>query len=332
MKKSEDRIIKKSTFEAVIPLAAATGIISILYGIYRYGFYSPHKGQDDDHRLVIPLKTQAQRNHTIELIDSLTARPLQQVYTYSSDGLRLSGKYIHFRDEAPLAILFHGYRGTPIRDFCGGANLCFSMGLNVLLVHERSHGSSEGHTITFGVKERFDVLSWVDYAVKRFGKDVKIILGGISMGAGTVLMASGLDLPENVKGILADCPFTSPEEIIMEFGKSKGFPMKVAYPLTFLSAKLFGDFSLTAADAVRAVKKTMVPILIIHGEDDTLVPPEMSLRIAEANPAMIERYTFPGAEHGISYMIDPERYANILSGFCERIFADPKPDGQKCEM
>ena len=332
MKNCVDIIKKKSIIESVIPLAAATGFFPVLYGIYRYGFYSPHKGQDDEHRLVIPLKTQAQRDHTNELIDSLNARPFEQVYTYSSDGLRLSGKYFHVRDEAPLAILFHGYRGTPIRDFCGGANLCFSMGLNVLLVHERAHGSSEGHTITFGVKERFDVLSWVDYAVKRFGNDVKIILGGISMGAGTVLMASELDLPENVKGILADCPFTSPEEIIMDFGKSKGFPMKIAYPLTFLSARLFGGFSLSATDAVKAVKKTKAPILIIHGEDDTLVSPEMSRRIAEANPAMIERYTFPGAEHGISYMIDPERYADILSAFCERIFADQKPDGQKYEM
>lgn len=332
MKNCVDIIKKKSIIESVISLATATGFFSVLYGIYRYGFYSPHKGQDDEHRLVIPLKTQAQRDHTNELIDSLNARPFEQVYTYSSDGLHLSGKYFHVRNETPLAILFHGYRGTPIRDFCGGANLCFSMGLNVLLVHERAHGSSEGHTITFGVKERFDVLSWVDYAVKRFGNDVKIILGGISMGAGTVLMASELDLPENVKGILADCPFTSPEEIIMDFGKSKGFPMKIAYPLTFLSARLFGGFSLSATDAVKAVKRSKAPILIIHGEDDTLVPPEMSRRIAEANPAMIERYTFPGAEHGISYMIDPERYADILSAFCERIFADQKPDGQKYEM
>lgn len=316
---------KKSINEAFIPLATAAGVFAVLYGIYRYGFYSPHRGQDNDHRLLIPLKTKEQRDHTIELIDSLNARPFEQVYTYSSDGLRLSGKYFHVRDEAPLAILFHGYRGTPTRDFCGGANLCFSMGLNVLLVCERAHGTSEGHTITFGVKERYDVLSWVEYAVSRFGKNVKIVLGGISMGAGTVLMASELDLPKNVKGILADCPFTSPEEIITEFGRSKGFPMKIAYPLTAISARLFGGFSLSASNAAEAVKKAKVPILIIHGEDDTLVPPEMSLRIAEANPTMIERYTFPGAEHGISYVIDPERYADILSGFCKRIFADPEP-------
>ena len=89
---------------------------------------------------------------------------------------------------------------------------------------------------------------------------------------------------------------------------------------------------MSAANAVQAVKKTKAPILIIHGEDDTLVPPEMSLRIAEANPAMIERYTFPGAEHGISYMIEPERYADILDGFCKKIFADSKPDEQKRQM
>lgn len=305
-----------------IPFAAFTGTFIAAYGIYRYGFYSPRGKQNDDYHIMVPLPSQEQYNRSIELIDKLNARPYEQVSIQSFDGLQLHGRYYHTADGAPLAILCHGYRGTPSRDFCGGAEICFDAGYNVLLIEERAHCSSEGHTITFGVKERYDVLAWAEYAVDRFGGDTKILLAGISMGGGTVLMASGLDLSPNVRGILADCPFTSPAEIIMEFGRSKGLPMKIAYPLTAIGAKVFGSFSLTAANAVEAVKKTKVPILLIHGEADTLVPCEMSKRIAVANPGMIERQTFPGAEHGCSYIVDTERYTALVRDFCERIFSD----------
>ena len=300
-----------------VPGAAAT--TAAVYGIYRYGFYSPRGGQNDDYRILIPM-SEEQRKQSIAMIKKLNGRPFERVYIRSYDGLRLSGRYYHIKDGAPLAILCHGYRGTPSRDFCGGADICFNMKINVLLIEERAHCESEGHTITFGVKERYDVLSWINYAVDRFGADLKVMLAGISMGGGTVLMASGLRLPQNVRGILADCPFTSPADMIMEFGQAKKLPMKIAYPMAGLAAMLFGNFSLTDADAVEAVKNTEVPILIIHGEADGLVPCKMSQRIAEANPEKIIRYTFPGADHGLSYITDTARYTQLVEEFCERIF------------
>ena len=297
-------------------VAAATATV---YGIYRYGFYSPRGSQNDDYRILIPM-SEDQHNKSITMIDRLRARPYEHVHIRSYDGLSLSGRYYHLKDDAPLAILCHGYRGTPSRDFCGGADICFNMKLNVLLIEERAHCLSEGHVITFGVKERYDVLSWINYAVDRFGSNTKILLAGISMGGATVLMTSGLRLPQNVRGVLADCPFTSPAEMIMEFGRTRKLPMKIAYPMAGIAAKLFGDFSLKDADAVEAVKNTEVPILIIHGEADGLVPCEMSRRIAEANPEKISRYTFPGAAHGTSYITDTVRYTSLVEEFCKSIF------------
>ena len=317
--KNEGDGIMKCIKYAVCGTAAAAFAVS--YAIYRYGFYSPKGAQNDDHQILIPM-SEEQHARSIALTDKLRAKPYERVQTRSYDGLKLAGRYYHAKDGAPLAILFHGYRGTPSRDFCGGADICFQMGFNVLLIEQRAHCSSGGHTITFGVKERRDVVSWANYAVERFGTDVKILLVGISMGGGTVLMASELALPANVRGIIADCPFTSPSEMIMEFGQSQGFPMKIAYPLTQLAARVFGGFSLTGADAVTAVKNAKVPILIIHGEADDLVPCEMSRRIADANPVMIERHTFPGAVHGLSYLVDTDRYTELVHAFCDRIFEE----------
>jgi hypothetical protein len=312
---------RETVKKILIPAAVGAGTCALTAaGVFANVFYSPLGRQNNDDHIPAVFQTQEQQARTFALMDRLRARPYETVIILSHDGLRLSGRYYHLADGAPLAILFHGYRGSPVRDFCGGADICFSEGFNVLLVEQRAHKSSEGHTISYGVNERYDVLAWSEYAVRRFGAGVRILLAGISMGAATVLMASALDLPPQVCGILADCPYTSPSEIISEVGRSWKLPMKLLLPLVAFDARLLGGFSLSAADAVSAVREANVPILLIHGEADHFVPCDMSRRIAAANPALIDFNTFPGAGHGVSYLVDTERYTRLVQDFCRRIF------------
>jgi pimeloyl-ACP methyl ester carboxylesterase len=235
----------------------------------------------------------------------------------TDDGLVLSGRYYHNRDGAPLDIGFHGYRSHPITDFSGGTELSFQMGHNVLLVDQRAHGKSEGKTISFGILERRDILSWVDYAMERFGDNVKILLYGVSMGGATVLMASELDLPKNVKCIVADCPYSSPEEIIRLECAKTGIPPVIGMPLIKLGALIFGNLKLSGV-AEEAVKNTKVPILILHGEEDKFVPCDMSRKIKAANPDMVTLITFPNAAHGYSYIRDPAKYEKASREFFEK--------------
>ena len=204
-------------------------------------------------------------------------------------------------------------------DFCGGSDIAFQMGHNVLLIDERAHGKSQGRSITFGIKERQDLLCWVNYAIDRFGSDVRIVLYGVSMGGSTVLMASELDLPENIRGIVADCPYSSPMDIITEVGYQQKYPMKLVRPFSILGAKIFGGFDILETSCTEAVKHTKVPILILHGADDSFVPASMSEQIANANPEMIRRFTFPGADHALSYMVDTPRYRKIVTDFVSEI-------------
>ena len=304
----------------LIPAALGAGAFALAQaGIYANVFYSPLGKQSDDYHILGYL-TQEQHDRTVALVDRLRARPYEPVSILSHDGLRLCGRYCHQAEGAHLVILCHGYRGTPVRDFCGGADICFSEGFNVLLIEHRAHGSSEGHTISYGINESRDVLAWTEYAVGRFGDGVKILLAGISMGAATVLMASGLDLPPNVKGIIADCPYSSPSAIIKKVtATDMHIPVRAAYPFVRLAARLYGNFSLDDGGAIEAVRRTPVPILLIHGEADTFVPTEMSREIAAANPGMIELHTFPGAGHGTSFVVDRERYVRLVTDFTARV-------------
>lgn len=285
------------------------------YYAYHIAFYSPMKGRG---KVPCPQDPQYDpyRVKMKEIYHTLSERAFETVTISSHDGLTLSGRYYHVKDGAPLDIGFHGYRSHPLTDFSGGSELIFQMEHNLLLVDQRAQGNSSGRTITFGIQERQDVLSWIYYAINRFGKDTKILLYGVSMGAATVLMASELELPKNVKGIIADSPYASPMEIILNVGKKQNrcIPHMLIKPFVILGAKIFGGFDIQETDAIQAVKNATVPILIIHGEDDRYVPCEMS-NITTHNPEIVTRYTFPGAAHGISYLVDTQRYRKLVTEF-----------------
>lgn len=290
------------------------------YFTYRVAFYAPETGRDT-HSAVSGAQYDPYREVMGLVYHRLGERKYEEVTITSQDGLRLYGRYYHVADGAPLEIGFHGYRSCSTMDFSGGTELSFRLGHNVLLVDQRAHGKSQGKTITFGILERLDCLSWVNYALKRFGPDVKILLYGISMGASTVLMASELALPDNVKGIIADCPYGCPLKIIQKVCADMRIPGKLGTPFLILGARLFGRFDLLQTDAVRAVKHSRVPILILHGEADSFVPCEMSREIQLACPERIQRRTFPGAEHGISYLVDPKGYTQVLRTFIRGVLA-----------
>ena len=250
-----------------------------------------------------------------ENIRKLQKIPFEQIYIQASDGEILAGKYYHFKDKGPVQILFHGYRGNGIREFACGNQMAKTIGYNTIVVDERAHGESGGHTISFGIKERWDCVDWANYARNRFGENTKLILSGVSMGAATVLMASELNLPDTVAAITADCPYSAPGAIIRKVAADVKVPPRLVYPFVALGALIFGHFRLWASSPVRAVRNASIPILLIHGEDDRFVPCDMSreIRAACSGPAMLA--TFPEAGHGLSYLTDTVRYHRIFSDF-----------------
>ena len=299
---------------------AAAFALGVLYA-YRVAFRSPDSVQNDVFNIPNTEQYQQQRDVMYRMIRDMDAVPCRRVTVRSRDGLTLSARYYHQADGVPMAICFHGYRGTSIRDFCGGGQLCLSHGHNLLLVDQRAHGESEGHVITFGIRERFDCLSWIRWAEEQGAP--AILLYGISMGGATVLMAAGEALPPTVRAVIADSPYSSPEAIIAKVSRDRRLPPVLAMPLIRTAARLAG-FSLAECTVADAVRRARIPILIIHGEDDRFVPCEMSAEIAAANPS-IRRCTFPGAGHGISYMKDTPRYHALVNGFLAEVLGS-SPD------
>ncbi len=261
------------------------------------------------------------REISLSLIEEILKIPYESVYITSHDGLRLHGRYYHKADGLPLAIQCHGYKSTPMRDFSGGAVMTMEMGFNVLLIEQRAHEKSEGNTICFGGKEKYDLLRWIDYAINRFGEQTKIMLYGISMGAATVILASALELPKNVLGAVADCPYSSAKAIIKNTIRSMGLPAAVLYPLVRLGGIIFGKIDASKVDVALAAKNRRIPILLIHGTGDTFVPCYMSDEIygGISDDGLCSLNKFDGAEHGISYLHETTRYIELVREFCTKL-------------
>ena len=293
---------------ALILTAAA-----LSYYAYRKAFLSDRKRQEGWDGFI--RRAGEEGPQVRELMEQLKGITAEDVFINSFDGLKLHGRYYHVKDGAPLDIQFHGYNGNAMRDFCGVNKISRESGHNSLLIDQRAHGMSRGKTISFGINERKDCLSWVRYAVERFGEDTEIVLSGVSMGAATVLMASDLGLPKNVKAIVADCGYSSPKAIINKVMRDSGLPDKLMYPFVWLGAMVFGKFNLTESSAVSAVSESDVPILIIHGGADDFVPCYMAEEIYKACRSEKKLLIVPGAGHGMSYLVDKDLYEKTVKDF-----------------
>ena len=187
------------------------------YVCYRLAFSVPKQSQES---LFLMPDTEQYTPYaalTSQMIRDALAIPYEPISITSYDGLPLYGKCYLASPEAPWLIMFHGYRSGAERDFSGGLPFGIESGFNVLLVDQRAHGKSGGRCLTFGIKERHDCLSWIEYVRSRTEDTAKIVLYGMSMGAATVLMSTALKLPQNVVGIVADCGYTSPSAIKLTF-------------------------------------------------------------------------------------------------------------------
>ena len=253
----------------------------------------------------------------IEWIKRSRATPHRLVEIKSFDGLTLRGRYYQLKPDAPIEIMMHGYHGNIERDLSGGVFRALNIGHNVLMFDHRGSGLSDGNVLTFGINESRDCRKWIDYVLNDINPDAKIILSGVSMGAATAMITSGFDdLPDNVVGIIADCGYTSPKEIIIQVAKSMHVPKVFVYPVGLI-ARIFGgfDYKYSTKDSL---SKTSVPIILVHGLSDDFVPSYMTdenydvCSSPNKNKILVENAT-----HGYSFLVDEKRVKAELEKFID---------------
>ena len=251
-------------------------------------------------------------------VDWFESQPKEELHITSEDGLSLAAELIEAEEPIGLVVAVHGFRSWPAREFALIAKHLYEQGYTVLYPYMRAHRKSSGKYITFGVKERYDIAAWANLLAEKH-PDLPLFLYGQSMGGATVIMASALELPSNARGVIADSAYYSPKDVIgtalVRSYKVPVFPMLQAMDLW---ARIIAGYSLTATTCKKALDKTTLPFLFIHGTQDELVPYEMGLQNYEHCHTEKEMLTGEGAAHCASFYVDPARYISYLDGFLKK--------------
>nr|WP_249226074.1 alpha/beta hydrolase [Oceanobacillus jordanicus] len=239
----------------------------------------------------------------------------------SYDGLELKGYYLPAKEPTnKTVVLAHGYLGNARDMGLYGQYYYEELGYNIFTADMRGHGNSGGDYIGFGWHDRLDYLDWMDKIIEKTGDDTEIVMHGVSMGAATVLMASGeKDLQPNVKAVVADSPYTSVYDMFdYQLERMFHLPAFPILPSTSVVTKMKAGYSLSEASALDQVKKAEVPILYIHGNADTFVPTKMTEELLENTKSEAEMITFDGAGHGEAFVTQEDRYVSKLNEFLEK--------------
>ena len=266
-------------------------------------------------RLVKITKSEEFVNFLIEKGDSLETKETENVTISGYGGVSLVGHILYSKTPKRVIIAFHGWRGSWSRDFGLVSDFWNSADATVIYIEQRGQRDSGGEYITFGLCERYDVIEWVKWAGDRFAS-LPIYLCGVSMGASSVLMSSSLGLTDRVHGIIADSGFTSPTDI-WRYIFSTNF--RLPYRLCERAAnrecqKRIGQLP-DSCSTINALKECRVPVLFIHGAEDSFVPPEMTYLNFTACSSPKRLYVVPGANHCMAYYLDQKGYENEMLEF-----------------
>lgn len=248
----------------------------------------------------------------------LHAHEVQDVFVKSHDGLRLHGLWIPAKHAKGTILFAHGYRSTYLIDFALALDFYHNHGMNLLIPDQRAHGKSEGHYITFGVKESRDMLTWLNFHNEQQGS-IPVVLSGLSMGASTMMYLADEMLPSNVKGIIADCGFTSPKEILKKvFTQTVHLPAGPSLFVVDIFARMFAGFSLNQKDSRTTLQKNKLPIILIHGMQDDFVPCDMTRQAYQVCTGPKQLLLVPDAGHGLSFLKETEQYVAMIEEFLQK--------------
>lgn len=250
--------------------------------------------------------------------------PKEEITLKSYDNQKLKGIYIPSVDgtSTNLAIIVHGYHACS-DDMIIIAKMYSDFGFKVLLINQRGHHGSEGKFLSFGHYEKYDLKKWIQFALRTYGSNDKILLHGVSMGAATILLTLGLNIPENVKFAVCDSGYSSLIKMMKVMLKPK--VLWAFIPGLSLITYLSNRYFLESVNPKRAMTHSKVPLLIIHGQKDEMVPYEMAEDMIKVSESPYkDLYPVPEADHGRGYVFDKEGIEWFLNDKLKKYFSIKK--------
>ncbi|SJZ61616.1 hypothetical protein SAMN02745116_00917 [Pilibacter termitis] len=303
-------------------LIALTAILSvIIITLIAAGCYFFHVAQVRSKKDFVNSEPIAKTNPIYPERESFLKAKKEKWYLTSNDGLKLDAYYLSAEKKTDKTVIVaHGFANSK-EGMAQYAWLFHELGYNVLVPDDRAHGESEGDLIGFGWKDKDDYVKWIQQVIEKNGKNEKIALFGLSMGAATVMMTSGENLPENVKAIIEDCGYdTVWNELVYQAKDMYNLPaFPILYEVSFIS-QLRAGWNYKEASSITQLAKNKRPMLFIHGDKDDFVPTSMVYKNYEATKGEKELLIVKGAKHAESFQTDKKLYKESIEKFLSKYF------------
>ncbi|WP_083584434.1 alpha/beta fold hydrolase [Bacillus weihaiensis] len=323
-------MLKKRIFISIGSVAILFAVLLIFAGNYFYNVavnraheaVDLHGGEGDRAEPVSALVEEERQAKLEEVLLWTEEQTFKELELKSEDGLTLKAAFLDHPDSNGKAvILAHGYKGSS-EQMPGVTKFYYEQGFDVLKPDARGHGKSEGDYIGYGWHDRKDYVQWANLLAQEY-TSTNILLHGFSMGAATVLMTSGEALPDEVKGIIADSGYTSvKEELAHQLKYLYHLPAFPLMEVTSVVTKVRAGYTFDEASAIEQVKKNTLPLFIIHGDQDELVPTSMGNELYEAATSEKELWIVPGADHTEAYTVAEEEYQQRLLTYFEKTIGE----------
>ncbi len=211
-------------------------------------------------------------------------------------------------------IISHGYTDNRFGAL-KYAPVYLELGFNVIVYDLRGHGRNEPTFCTYSARERKDLLALIHDSRERYAGITLLGIHGESLGAATSVAVLGEKPP--VDFVVADCGFSDIASVLKNGAKASHFPAFLV-DIASLFAKLRFGFSYEDMRPIDSLPENKVPILFIHGADDSFILPEHSERMSKATKGYAELRLIPGAGHAVSVLTAPDRYNEYVSDFIEK--------------
>ena len=212
-------------------------------------------------------------------------------------------------------ILSHGYTDNRIGSL-KYVKMYLDLGFNCVIYDLRGHGENEPAFTTYGILESRDLKALIEDTRNRYPELTQLGLHGESLGAATTITV--LQYAPQVDFAVADCGFSDIENVLREGYKNAHVP-GFLFDLADFGARIRYHYALKDMRPIDSLDENRIPILFIHGENDSFILPKNSEDMAGRTQGLSEIRLIPGAGHAESILTDPEHYREYVSGFLRKI-------------
>ncbi|AYE38356.1 alpha/beta hydrolase [Companilactobacillus zhachilii] len=238
----------------------------------------------------------------------------------SKDNLKLKARYLPATEKTDKTmVVVHGY-GSASKYMGSSVKMFHEAGYNVLVPDNRSFGMSQGKYAGYGWKDRKDLNNWIKIINKKIGAKSQIGLYGVSMGAATVMYTLG-EKPKNVKFAVEDCGYsTISGELDYQLKEMFGLPSFPIVPTASLFADVLAGYNFYQASTQNTLKKSKVPLYVIHGSKDTFVPTKNAYLNYDYAKGPKKLWIVKGAGHGEAMKVAGDKYKVNVLDFAKEYF------------